>query len=91
MFTLLRCQSQIARTDMMSDPSDYGLEVTALYLGLMQVLEGASLASARSALAMSVLMIGENAGLSGDDLVDWIDQAANEAKGVLGRIPAPRQ
>ena len=75
----------------MSDPSDYGLEVTALYLGLMQVLEGASLAAARSALAMSVLMIGENAGLSGDNLVDWIDQTGNEAKGVLGRIPAPRQ
>ena len=91
MFTLLRCQSQIAPTDMMSEPSDHSLEVTALYLGLMQVLEGANLAAARSALAMSVLMIGENAGLVGDNLLDWIDGTGDEAKAVLGRIPAPRQ
>jgi hypothetical protein len=76
---------------MISDPADHGLEVTRLYLGLMQVLEGARLPAARSSLAMAVLMTGENAGMAGDDLIEWIEQTGSEAKAVLERPPRPRQ
>jgi hypothetical protein len=76
--------------DKMSDRPDITLEVTALYLGMMEVLAGASLPAVRSALAMTMLMAGENAGLTGDDLVDWIDQTGNEARVALGRQPHPR-
>lgn len=75
---------------MSSEPSEHSLEITTLYLGLMQALDGASLPAIRSALAMAVLMIGENSGLGGDDLVDWIDETGNEAKAVLGHPPPPR-
>ncbi len=76
--------------DTISDPADRSREITTLYLGLMQALAGASLPSIRSALAMAVLMTGENSGLDGDDLVEWIDQTGDEAKAALGAPNAPR-
>ena len=75
---------------MSSDQPDHSLEITTLYLGLMQALDGASLPAVRSALAMAVLMTGENSGLGGADLVDWIDETGNEAKAVLGHATPPR-
>ncbi|RYE09964.1 MAG: hypothetical protein EOP22_06845 [Hyphomicrobiales bacterium] len=76
--------------DTISDPADRSREITTLYLGLMAALAGASLPAIRSALAMAVLMTGENSGLDGDDLVAWIDQTGDEAKAVLGSPHAPR-
>jgi hypothetical protein len=61
-----------------------------LYLRLMRALDGASLPAVRSALAMAMLISGENSGLSGEELLDWIDQTGNEAKAVLARPDLPR-
>lgn len=74
----------------MSDHPEITLEIAGIYIGLMETLDGASLPAARSALAMATLMTGENAGLTGDDLVEWIDQTCNEARVALGRPPHPR-
>ena len=70
---------------MHSDIAEFTLEVSDLYVGLMQVLEGSSTDAARSALAMTLLMVGENAGLHDQQLIDWIDAAAGEAKTALGQ------
>ncbi len=75
---------------MITENPDHSIEITRLYLGLMQTLDGASLPAVRSALAMAMLMTGENSGLEGSDLLDWIDQTGNEARAVIGRSPAPR-
>jgi hypothetical protein len=75
---------------MISEQPDDALEITTLYLGLMQALDGASLSAVRSALAMAVLMTGENSGLGGEDLLEWIDQTGNEAKAVLSHQALPR-
>ena len=69
---------------MHSDITEFTFEVSDLYVALMQVLESASTEAARSALAMTLLMIGENAGLRDQQLIDWIDAAAGEAKSALG-------
>ena len=75
---------------MITEKLDHSLEITRLYLGLMQTLDGASLPAIRSALAMAMLMTGENSGLDGPDLLDWIEQTGNEAKAVISRSPTPR-
>ena len=68
-----------------SDGERLAQEVTGLYVGVMRALEGASTAAAQSALAMALLMTGEQLGLEGRDLADWIDETANDAKAVLAQ------
>lgn len=70
--------------------SDLTREITTIYIGLMQALDGASLTAVRSALAMAVLMTGENSGLDGEALTEWIDETGNEAKAVIGQTLPPR-
>jgi hypothetical protein len=75
---------------MIADQADHSPEVMRLYLRLMRALDGASLPAVRSALAMAVLISGENSGLSGEELLDWIEQTGNEAKAVLAHSCLPR-
>ena len=70
---------------MSDDPHSETLsfEVSCVYVEVMQALEGASTAATRSALAMAVLMTGEHLGLTGQALIDWIDETGNNAKAAL--------
>ncbi len=72
---------------MTSDEQELRAEVAALYLELMDALDGASLPAARTSLAMAMLMTGEHFGLCGRDLAEWIDQMGGAAKAVLGSVP----
>lgn len=75
---------------MASEIPDHSIEITRVYLGLMQALDGASLPAVRSALAMALLMTGENSGLAGAELLDWIEQTGEEARAVIAHSSAPR-
>ena len=69
---------------MPDDPQEpLSLEVSCLYIEVMQALEGASTAAVRSTLAMAILMTGEHLGLTGQALADWIDETGDNAKAAL--------
>ncbi len=71
------------------DPSEsLSLEVSCLYIELMQALEGASTSAIRSALAMAMLMTGEHQGLTGHALAEWIDGTSANAKAALRPRPS---
>lgn len=62
-------------------------EVADLYVGLMSVLRGSSRPAAQSALAMAVVMSGEQSGLSGHALLDWIDSITASARATVVKPP----
>ena len=70
-------------------------EVSDLYADIMGRLEGASTDAIRAALSMAVVMSGENIGLRGTALLDWIDETGEDAKLALSarrrRLPAGRK
>ncbi len=72
----------------MADHTAFVSEVSDLYADIMSTLEGASTGAIRAALSMAVVMSGESIGLSGDALVDWIEDTGADAKLALaGRPP----
>jgi hypothetical protein len=66
-----------------ADSTAFVSEVSDLYAGIMAALEGASTNAVRAALSMAVVMSGENIGLSGPDLLDWIEDTGADAKLAL--------
>jgi hypothetical protein len=71
------------------DGGPIALEVTAVYIGIMSALEGASISSIQSALAAAAVMTGERLGLEGQDLVDWIDTIALRAQAAVLKPAIP--
>jgi predicted amino acid-binding ACT domain protein len=66
-----------------ADNTAFVREVSDLYADIMTTLEGASSNAIRAALSMAVVMSGENIGLSGSALVDWIEETGEDAKLAL--------
>ena len=64
-------------------------ELTRLYIGVMDALDGASPRRMQAALSMAVLMTGEHNGLAGEELMAWIDQTTDGAKAIVRRLDGP--
>lgn len=54
--------------------------VAEIYLGIAAATAGRGLPLVRAALAMSITLIGEQHGLRGTALIEWIDSIARTAR-----------
>ena len=55
-------------------------EVAIVYLGIAAACDGHTPIAIRAALAMTLTLLGEQHGLAGDALLDWIDAIATTAR-----------
>jgi len=77
---------------MTEDPPDRPStdDIARIYLGIVEASAGYDLAAVRAALSMSVVLLGEQHGLSGADLLDWIDTISATARLAAELTPADR-
>jgi hypothetical protein len=77
---------------MVEDPGDRRPtdDIARIYLGIVAAAEGHRPEAVAAALAMSVVLLGEQRGLKGADLLEWIDTIAATARLAAQVSPADR-
>jgi hypothetical protein len=84
---ILNPGSEATMTGLRSNPD----AVAEIYLGIAAATAGHGLPLVRAALAMSITLIGEQHGLHGAALIDWIDSIANTARKAAGTAADARR
>ena len=65
-------------------------DVARIYLGIVAASAGYDPAVVRAALSMSVVLLGEQHGLSGPELFEWIEAISATARLAAEFAPADR-